>query len=498
VQRLVAMSPEAPPFPEEKMVQLETKKSRDAASPKRGIGRIGWAVAGAVAVLVLIGIPAFLLGALRFGGDDVAKPTTVVTEVPPTSAAPNTTVTPTTVRPVVAPPVAMSTTVYVLADYGDSNRPGPLLQPIAVEALDSGSDALAATLDALIDQSWQTEGVSTEIPEATRLLGVEIDGSTARVDLSSEFESGGGTASVTARIAQIVFTATRFSEVDDVLFLIEGTPVEVFSGEGLVLDGPQSRDDYQDWLPLIMIEDPVSGSELETSGSFVVSGVANTFEANLVYKVTDLATGDVVVEDFTTATCGTGCWGEFSFSVLVDAPEVTQYQIEAFEYSARDGAKVNVATAIVTVRPTGGASGAPPVLIDGDHQFGFVTGGDFRADEPADSTFQVDYAEWFTGEAATAAAIEDGEIAEGETVPNDFYIRNQNPLIRELKVADGVSVWLLDGQLALQEYPLDWLIQLHVDNDVASNYGAINPGTPYWFVLDANGDIIQMVQQYTP
>lgn len=357
VQRLVAMSPEAPPFPEEKMVQLDTKKSREAASPKRGLGQLGWAVAGAVAVLVLIGVPAFLLGALRFGGDDVANPTTVITEVPPTSTAPNTTApsttdVPATTVPVTPPPPVMYTTVYVLGEYGESNRPGPLLLPVSVPAVGSASDPVEVALETLVTGGWRsfTAG-SAEIPDGTTLLGVERDGSVLRVDLSSEFESGGGTASMSARLAQVVFTATRFADVDSVLFLIDGEPVGVFSGEGLVLDGPQTRDDYQDWLPLIMIEDPATGSEVEGPGTFTVSGVANTFEANLVYSVVDLRTGETVVEDFTTATCGTGCWGEFSFTVPVDATEVTQYQIEAFEYSARDGAKVNVATAVVAVSP---------------------------------------------------------------------------------------------------------------------------------------------------
>ena len=41
-----------------------------------------------------------------------------------------------------------------------------------------------------------------------------------------------------SRLAQVVFTATQFSEVDSVLFKIDGEVVEVFSGEGIILDGP--------------------------------------------------------------------------------------------------------------------------------------------------------------------------------------------------------------------------------------------------------------------
>lgn len=352
VQRLVQMSPEAPPFPEEHMVQLD-KRSNEFTPPPRRTGRFGWAIAGAVAVLVLIGLPAYLLGALRFGGDDVAAPASLVTtsDVPPTSTAPNTTVPPTTQLPA-EPQFDLSTTLYLLGDYEASNRPGPLLEPVGVHVVAAAEDPIAATLEALVTGTWQGRNdASSEIPEGTRLLGIERNGSTLSVDLSSEFESGGGSASMTARLAQVVYTATSFAEVDDVLFLIDGTPVEVFSAEGIVLDGPQSRDDYQDWLPLVMIETPATGAEIPASTSFEVSGLSNTFEASMSYIVTDLATGEVVVEDFTTATCGSGCWGEFSFMVPVTASDVTNYRIEAFEYSAKDGSKVNIATSIVTVSP---------------------------------------------------------------------------------------------------------------------------------------------------
>lgn len=346
VQRLVQMSPEAPPFPEEHMVQLD-KRSNEFTPPPRRVGRFGWAIAGAVAVLVLIGLPAYLLGALRFGGDEAAQPTPVVTEAPPTSLPPATSIPPTTV-PVVPTPVLQASTIFVLADYGDSNRPGPLLRPVGVMVPGAEADLMTETLAALVSGAWpgQVNGTS-EIPVGSELLSTEQVGSTLRVDLSAAFESGGGSASMTARLAQVVFTATRFEGIDSVEFLIDGEVVDVFSAEGVVLDGPQTRDDYQDWLPLVMIEEPVDGAE--TTAPFVVSGISNTFEASLSYTVTDLSTGEVVADGFTTATCGTGCWGEYSFPVDVNPTEPTQYLIEAFEFSAKDGSKVNVATSTVTV-----------------------------------------------------------------------------------------------------------------------------------------------------
>jgi spore germination protein GerM len=92
--------------------------------------------------------------------------------------------------------------------------------------------------------------ISTAIPAGSRLRGVTVSGGVAKVDLSREFASGGGTFSVTARLAQVVYTLTQFPTVDAVEFYIEGVRSEVFSSEGIVLDRPQRFEDYDDLLPI--------------------------------------------------------------------------------------------------------------------------------------------------------------------------------------------------------------------------------------------------------
>lgn len=92
--------------------------------------------------------------------------------------------------------------------------------------------------------------ISTAIPAGTKLNGVTVADGIAKVDLSPEFESGGGTFSVTARLAQVVYTLEQFPTVDAVEFYINGVKVEMFSGEGLILDGPQTLDDYDELLPI--------------------------------------------------------------------------------------------------------------------------------------------------------------------------------------------------------------------------------------------------------
>lgn len=57
--RLIAMAPDAPPFPEEPLVQLDSSPTPGGATPRRGY-LLGMAAA-AVAVLVLVGVPLLYL-----------------------------------------------------------------------------------------------------------------------------------------------------------------------------------------------------------------------------------------------------------------------------------------------------------------------------------------------------------------------------------------------------------------------------------------------------
>lgn len=84
-------------------------------------------------------------------------------------------------------------------------------------------------------------GYTTEIPPGTRLLGVRVYGRTAYVNLSREFETGGGSASMLARLYQVVYTATHFRGVEEVRIEIEGQALESVGGEGLLVDVPVRR-----------------------------------------------------------------------------------------------------------------------------------------------------------------------------------------------------------------------------------------------------------------
>jgi Sporulation and spore germination/Immunoglobulin-like domain of bacterial spore germination len=208
---------------------------------------------------------------------------------------------------------------------------GPLLFSTSRTAETTPQVARIA-LETLLEGATPEEvaaGISTAIPAGTRLLGVSIEDGIATVDLSSEFESGGGSLSMMLRLAQVVFTVTQFPTVEGVQFELDGQPVETFSGEGIVLDQPVTREDYEDLMPMITVEAPTVGSPVESP--VLIAGTANVFEATVTARVLDAA-GNVLVEDFTTATCGTGCRGnyeiELPFSALEEQPGTIQLQAD--------------------------------------------------------------------------------------------------------------------------------------------------------------------------
>ena len=174
-------------------------------------------------------------------------------------------------------------------------------------------DLLAGPTDA-----ERRAGVITAIPEGTRLLGLVITEATAFVDLSSEFESGGGSFSMTTRLAQVACTLDQFPTVEGVAFMLDGELVDVFSGEGIVLEHAVACRDYEELLPAILVERPQTGQRV--GNPVTVAGTANVFEANVTVVVLD-SRGHEVGRTFTTATCGTGCRGRFRVTVPYEVTE---------------------------------------------------------------------------------------------------------------------------------------------------------------------------------
>ena len=83
------------------------------------------------------------------------------------------------------------------------------------------------------------KGVYTEIPVGTEIISIKELPDKAIINLSSEFETGGGTDSLYKRLYQLIKTARRNSDVPVYLY-IEGERADVIGGEGIMLSQPLS------------------------------------------------------------------------------------------------------------------------------------------------------------------------------------------------------------------------------------------------------------------
>lgn len=188
----------------------------------------------------------------------------------------------------------------------------------------------------------------TAIPDKTLFLGIALNGSVATVDLSKEYESGGGTMSMSARLGQVVYTLTQFPSIESVLFKLDGKPIEVFSGEGFILDHPLTRADYEYVTAPIHVDSPVYGDTV--TSPLRVYGTSNVFEATSQLRIVDSA-GKKLAEAVVTATSGTGTRGTFDVTVPFEAEPGSDITLMSFEYSAKDGAIVNLTEIPLHVAP---------------------------------------------------------------------------------------------------------------------------------------------------
>jgi hypothetical protein len=265
--------------------------------------------------------------------------------IPPASTAPSGSAAPT---PVPSPDGTTIVRAYFYTSEGTDSGIVPVLR----EVPKTKAVATAAMTGLLAGpaQDGDERFLSSAIPAGTRLLGLSIKDGVATVDLSAEFESGGGSASAMIRLGQVVFTLTQFPTVDSVLFQIEGEPVTVFGSEGIVLGGPVGRADYEDLLPPIFVDRPAFGAAIGNPAR--ITGSSNVFEATFRISLLDRE-GRVIVDGMAMSTCGSGCYGTFDVTLGYDVAAAQWGTLRVYAASAMDGSPEHVRDYPVWLTPAG-------------------------------------------------------------------------------------------------------------------------------------------------
>ncbi len=167
---------------------------------------------------------------------------------PPAEIAPPTapTAPPTVLPPQQSQPVQLAVEktaqAYWLKDTGKELE----LVPSQTKLKSAGQPG--AVLEAAFDRLLAgptNSNVLTTIPEGTKLQSVTVRNDGIHVDLSQEFTTGGGSASMIGRVAQVLYTATSLEPAAKVWISVEGQPLEILGGEGIELDQPLTRKSFK-------------------------------------------------------------------------------------------------------------------------------------------------------------------------------------------------------------------------------------------------------------
>ncbi|HEY9808724.1 MAG TPA: GerMN domain-containing protein [Halomicronema sp.] len=202
---------------------------------------------------------AALVAALLVGGGGAAWLLSNNKTAPTTNNQISTTISPTQTPvqiPVTPPPSAIKPTetpkpaqtvaqesakVYWLKDSGTSTELVPV--PVSTTKSEKPGDSLQTAFNTLL--TAPPTGTFSSIPQGTKLNSVSVKNDGIHVDLSSEFKSGGGSATMIARLAQVLYTATSSEPNAQVWLFVDGKPLEVLGGEGLVVPVPLTRQTFE-------------------------------------------------------------------------------------------------------------------------------------------------------------------------------------------------------------------------------------------------------------
>lgn len=117
---------------------------------------------------------------------------------------------------------------------------------MAFKKLVKPEQVLETALETLLSQPPDDADYTTAIPVGTKLLDLSVKESGIHINLSKEFVAGGGSASMSSRLAQIIYTASSSSDRQPIWINVEGKPLENLGEEGIMVSQPMTKKDFKE------------------------------------------------------------------------------------------------------------------------------------------------------------------------------------------------------------------------------------------------------------
>lgn len=254
------------------------------ARTRRG-SRGSWLPVGLAALATAAAVTAFA----TLGGGPVEDPGPAASPSPPPSA---------TSTPAPAPGLAVA--VYYVGDTPDGPRLYREFRAGTGDPLSAAADLLArAPRDPDYRTLWPTGAIAD-----TSFDGAGVDGlvGVTIADASyAERPAGMSAAEATMAVEQAVYTlqAAVGARAPVGFYLPDGNPLPTVWG--VPTNEPIANGPVLDTLAHVSLTDPAEGAVVPASGRLPVSGVANSFEANVVVRVQRYEGTEIVAQQPLTA-----------------------------------------------------------------------------------------------------------------------------------------------------------------------------------------------------
>lgn len=257
--------------------------------------------------------------------------------------------------PLPPPSVAEAEFVTVFFMTPQPSDGGPYLAAVA-RYVAAGTASAEVAIEKLLDGptddevNAQSPPFSTDVPEGTTLLDIAVAGGVATVDLSGEFDDGGGSFTMFARLGQLTFTLVQFDDIGEVMLELDGVPVTVFSSEGIDISGGLDPSFFFDVgvMPELFNTSPAWWQYV--TSSVEIEGWSRAFEATFLYTLTD-DDGLPLAEGFVTAGSAGPDFGEFSFSVPFTVDRRQLGSLILYAESAMDGSIIDLRETPIWLEP---------------------------------------------------------------------------------------------------------------------------------------------------